>query len=180
MSLPWPPGRADLAVDHVGGGRPWVLVEARAAVPLRAALASGYRITRTATPIDPRQAGALTRGDLVRVRLEIEAQSDMAWVVVNDPIPAGASHLGSGLGGQSRLAIQGERASGQAWPAFEERRLDSFRAYYSFVPRGRFAVEYTIRLNQSGRLQMPPTRVEALYAPDVYGELPNGLVEVQP
>jgi uncharacterized protein YfaS (alpha-2-macroglobulin family) len=180
VSLPWPPGRADLAVDHGGGGRPWVLVEARASVPLRSALASGYRIVRTATPIEPRQAGALSRGDLLRVRLEVEAQSDMTWVVVNDPIPAGASHLGTGLGGQSRLATQGERASGQAWPAFEERRLDSFRAYYSFVPKGRFSIEYTIRLNQSGRFLMPPTRVEALYAPDVHGELPIAPVEVQP
>jgi uncharacterized protein YfaS (alpha-2-macroglobulin family) len=37
-------------------------------------------------------------GDVVKVTLEISAQSDMSWVVVDDPIPAGASIQGSGLG----------------------------------------------------------------------------------
>jgi Bacterial Alpha-2-macroglobulin MG10 domain len=41
-------------------------------------------------------------------------------------------------------------------------------------------VEYTMRLNQSGRFNLPPTRVEALYAPETFGELPNDVVEVQP
>ncbi len=30
-------------------------------------------------------------------------------------------------------------------------------------------MEYTLRLNQSGTFQLPPTRVEALYAPEMYG-----------
>jgi hypothetical protein len=40
-------------------------------------------------------------------------------------------------------------------------------------------VDYTIRLNQSGRFHMPPTRIEALYAPEMFGELPNALITVQ-
>ena len=65
-------------------------------------------------------------------------------------------------------------------PAFVERRFDAFRAYYDFVPKGRFTVEYTIRLNQSGHFQLPPTRVEALYAPEMFGEMPNAPMEVEP
>jgi uncharacterized protein YfaS (alpha-2-macroglobulin family) len=34
-------------------------------------------------------------------------------------------------------------------------------------------VEYTLRLNQAGKFQLPPTRVEALYAPEMFGEIPN-------
>jgi len=41
-------------------------------------------------------------------------------------------------------------------------------------------VEYTLRLNQSGRFNLPPTRVEALYAPEMFGELPNDMIEVHP
>ena len=41
-------------------------------------------------------------------------------------------------------------------------------------------MEYTMRLNQSGRLQLPPTRVEALYAPEMFGELPNDPMEILP
>ena len=64
--------------------------------------------------------------------------------------------------------------------AFVERAFDSVRAYYDFVPRGHFTVEYTMRPSQAGRFALPPTRVEALYAPDVFGELPNAAIEVLP
>ena len=47
-------------------------------------------------------AALAQRGDVVRVRLDIDAQSDMTWVVVNDPIPSGATILGCLLFGASR------------------------------------------------------------------------------
>ena len=167
-------------VDHAGTGKPWVTLEARAAIPLRTALSSGYAITRSLAAVERKQAGVWSRGDIVRVRLEIEAQSDMTWVVVNDPIPAGASHLGSGLGGQSRIALAGEQRSACPCLAFEERAFDGVRAYYPYVRKGQWVYEYTIRLNQAGRFELPPTRVEALYAPEAFGELPNSPMEVKP
>ena len=48
------------------------------------------------------------------------------------------------------------------------------------MPRGRHSVEYTLRLNTSGRFQLPPTRVEAMYAPESFGETPNEVLEVAP
>jgi uncharacterized protein YfaS (alpha-2-macroglobulin family) len=180
LTFPWPATGEDLAVNHDGSGQPWVTVQAQAAIPLTVPLSSGYRITKTITPIEPRQPGRWSRGDLVRVRLSIEAQSDMTWVVVSDPVPAGTSHLGIRLGGDSAIAVQGETREGWTWPAFEERSFEAFRAYYRFVPKGTFVVEHTIRLNQSGRFQLPTTRVEALYAPEMFGELPNAPVEVAP
>jgi uncharacterized protein YfaS (alpha-2-macroglobulin family) len=170
----------DLTVAHEGSGNPWVTVQAQAAIPLHGPVSSGYRIMKTLTPIEPRQPGRWSRGDLVRVRLTIEAQSDMTWVVVSDPIPAGASHLGTRLRGDSTIATQGEKREGWSWPAFEERSFEAFRAYYRYVPKGTLVVEYTIRLNQSGRFQLPTTRVEALYAPEMFGELPNAAMEVVP
>lgn len=180
LLLPWPAKGQELAVTHEGTGRPWVTLQSQAAIPLKAPLTSGYRITKTLTPIEPRQPGRFSRGDLVRVRLSIEAQSDMTWVVVSDPIPAGASHLGTGLQRDSQIATQGEERRGRAWTAFEERSFEAFRAYYEYLPKGTSIVEYTIRLNQSGRFWLPTTRAEALYAPEVFGELPNALVEVFP
>jgi hypothetical protein len=48
------------------------------------------------------------------------------------------------------------------------------------VPKGAWSVEYTLRLNQSGSFQLPPTRVEALYAPEMMGEIPNAEMVVDP
>jgi uncharacterized protein YfaS (alpha-2-macroglobulin family) len=104
----------------------------------------------------------------------------MTWVVVHDPIPAGSSIMGSGLGGDSKLFTQTEKKQGWVWPAFEERTQDSFRAYYRFVPKGKFSVEYTVRLNNDGTFQLPTTRVEAMYAPEMFGELPNEKFVVMP
>jgi len=180
LSFAWPATRAELALTPAGTGAPWATIQARAAIPLKAPLSSGYQITKTMTPIEPKTAGVLRRGDQLRVHLEVEAQSDMTWVVVNDPIPAGASHLGTGLGRDSQIATQTETQSEEVWPAFQERAFEAYRAYYEFVPKGKFVAEYTIRLNQSGRFELPATRVEALYAPEMFGELPNAAMEVAP
>lgn len=56
----------------------------------------------------------------------------------------------------------------------------AYRSYYRFVPKGRFSTEYTVRLNDAGRFALPPTRVEAMYAPEMYGAVPNAAVEVGP
>jgi uncharacterized protein YfaS (alpha-2-macroglobulin family) len=180
LSFDWPAGRKTLAIRHEGGGTPWTTIQALAAIPLKAPLSTGYKFERTVQPIEQRTKGRWSRGDLMRVRLEVEAQSDMSWVVVSDPVPAGASQLGSGLGGDSRLLTQGEESKGRAWPAFEERAADAYRAYYEFVPKGRFVFEHTLRLNQAGRFRLPATRVEALYAPEMLGEAPNEAIEVAP
>ncbi|BDC38495.1 alpha-2-macroglobulin family protein [Paraburkholderia terrae] len=182
--LPWPPetrsAPVSLTLTHDGTGKPWATIESLAAVALKAPFAAGYRITKTVTPIDPAVKGVNTRGDIVRVHLDIDAQTDMTWVVVNDPVPAGATILGSGLGRDSEAATQGEKSKGEAWPAFVERGFDGYRAYYDYVPKGKFSVEYTVRLNNVGTFGLPPTRVEALYAPSTFGVLPNAPVVVKP
>jgi alpha-2-macroglobulin len=179
IELPWQDGRAQLEVGHAGTGRPWVMVRATAALPQDKPRSTGFAIRRTVTPVEQRNPGRWSRGDVVRVRLELDAQSDMSWVVVDDPVPAGATILGSGLGGQSGLLARGERREGWAWPAYEERRFDGFRAYYRFVPKGAWTVEYTLRLNNPGTFLQPATRVEAMYAPEMFGELPNAAVTVE-
>ena len=64
-------------------------------------------------------------------------------------------------------------------PAFVERSFASWRAYYDYVPEGTLRREYAIRLNQPGTFELPPTRVEALYAPELFGEMPNAPFEVR-
>ena len=176
----WPAAQATLSISQNGSGKPWVTVQSRAAIPLKQGLSSGYRIVRTVMPVEAKSPGELRRGDTLRVRLEIEAQSDMSWVVVDDPVPGGAAILGSGLARDSQILSAGEVKRGFVWPAFEERGFDAFHAYYRFVPKGSWVVEYTVRVNNPGHFELPPTRVEAMYAPEMFGELPNAAVTVNP
>jgi uncharacterized protein YfaS (alpha-2-macroglobulin family) len=156
------------------------MVRATAALPLTQPLSTGFKITRSVIPVEQQMPGRWSRGDVARIRLELEAQSDMSWVVVDDPIPSGASILGSGLANQSNLLRRDDASRGWAALAFEERRFDGFRAYYRFVPKGAWTVEYTVRLNNPGLFALPATHVEAMYTPEMLGELPNSAVLVQP
>ena len=141
-------------------------------------------LTRTVTPVEQADktlpAGQYTRGDVLRVALEVNASAPMTWVAITDPIPAGATILGSGLGRDSEIATQGEKRGGSGWPAFEERSFEAFRSYYEYLPKGTVTMEYTVRLNNVGDFALPPSRVEALYAPEMFGEAPNARVRVEP
>jgi len=155
-------------------------VQALAALPLASAFHAGYAVKRSVSAVQRKDAARWSRGDVLRVRLEIDAQSDRSWVVLSDPIPGGASILGTGLQRDSQIATRDERREGSAWTAYEERSFEAFRSYFEFLPRGRHVVEYTLRLNNPGRFALPPTRVEAMYAPETYGEAPNAAIEVAP
>jgi len=111
--------------------------------------------------------------------LTVDAQSDMAWVALSDPVPAGATILSRGLARDSRLAISDEKRQGWVWPSYEEKGFDAFRAYYRHVPKGKFSVDYTVRFNNEGEFRLPQTRVEAMYAPEMFGEIPNHKITVQ-
>jgi len=178
--LSWPEEEEEetLNVSHEGKGRPWATVRSLAALPLSEPVSSGYTIKKTVTLVQQQKNGVLSPGDVVRVTLSLSAQADMTWVVVNDPIPAGATILGTGLGRDSKLLTKEEKRSGWVWPAFTERSHEAFREYYEFVPKGEWTVEYTIRLNKAGVFHTPPTRVEALYSPEMFGELPNHRIVV--
>ena len=190
--LPWAaapttaPAKEALTVTHQGSGKPWLTLQALAAVPLKAPFSAGYRIRKTITPVDQANKalppGQYTRGDVLRVALEVTSQADMTWVAITDPIPAGATILGSGLGRDAGIATQGEQRGGlfgsAGWPAFEERSFESFRSYYEYLPKGTVKMEYTVRLNNVGDFALPPSRAEALYAPEMFGEAPNTRVRV--
>ena len=177
LRLPLPRVATPLLLAQSGGAGPWAQVSLTAAVPLTRPLFAGYRLERAVSVIQQRNKGRLTRGDVLRVRLTIDASAERNWVVVNDPIPAGATIVG-GLGGQSaQLAAQASGGEG-VQPSYVERGQDGWRGYFAWLPRGRVTVEYAVRLNGVGRFQLPPSRVEAMYSPEIRAAVPNRSVEV--
>ncbi|MGC4061961.1 MAG: MG2 domain-containing protein [Aquabacterium sp.] len=188
LALGWPQGfgvggnKADtnVKVTHEGTGKPWVTFTSKAAVPVLAPFSSGYRITKTITPIEQKFKGQYSRGDVLRVHLDIDVQADGTWIVLNDPVPGGATILGSGLGRDSQIDTGSEKDDDRGWLAYQERSFEAFRAYYRYLPKGPFSVEYTVRLNNPGTFGLPQTRMEAMYAPEMFGESPNAAMVVKP
>ncbi|MEI9850205.1 MAG: hypothetical protein WDN24_04225 [Sphingomonas sp.] len=166
-----------LMVRQSGGPGPWALVSIKAAVPLTQPLNAGYKLTRSVEVVQAFKPGTLSRGDVVKVTITVEASAERNWVVINDPVPAGATVIG-GLGGQSEMLNAGAGSSGAASPSYIERGRDSWRAYYGWVPRGSFTVSYVMRLNSAGTFNLPATRVEAMYSPEIRAAVPNQQVVV--
>ncbi len=172
----WPENISRLILTHEGTGSPWASVLLQAAVSLKLPVYAGYNLKKTIIPVEQKYKDRYSIGDVLRIRLDIEATSDMTWVVVNDPVPAGASIIQPDLGGS--FLSGSEKAAGFVFEAFTERSADSIKKYFEYVPRGNFSTEYTIRLNCEGVFNVPPARVEALYSPDIYGEIPGGIMEI--
>ncbi|WGQ34297.1 MG2 domain-containing protein [Alcaligenes faecalis] len=173
MDVPWRGEQADnLSVEQLGEGKAWIDVRSLAAVPVTKPVAAGLSIERQVQAVEQAKPGVWSRGDIMRVTIKVKAQGQASWVVVSDPVPAGATILGSGLGRDSAMATAGQTQSGQ-WPSFIERRFDGYRAYYERFEEGTTEVSYTLRLNTVGQFVLPATRAEALYEPDVFALWPN-------
>jgi uncharacterized protein YfaS (alpha-2-macroglobulin family) len=177
VRLPLPSAPAPLLFAHQGGAPGWAAVSVRAAVPLTAPQFAGYRIDRQVSFLQRKQQDRLSRGDVLKVRITVDAPVDRTWVVVEDPLPAGASIISGG--GQSGL-LAAQASGGTAWPSYVERSFGFWRGYFGWLPQGRATVEYAIRINSAGRFQLPPTRVEAMYSPEIHAALPNRPIEVAP
>jgi uncharacterized protein YfaS (alpha-2-macroglobulin family) len=160
-----------------GASAPWAFVSVRAAVPLTAPSFAGYRLAREVSFLQRKRPDRLSRGDVLKIRITVEAPVDRTWVVVEDPLPAGASIISGG--GQSALLAE-QASGGNAWPSYIERGHGAWRGYFGWLPQGRTNVEYAVRINSAGRFQLPPTRVEAMYSPEIRAALPNRPLDVAP
>jgi alpha-2-macroglobulin len=60
--LAWPSGTAPVKLSHGGDGKPWVMLQSLAALPLKEALSTGYRVTRQVLPISQKVKGEWHKG----------------------------------------------------------------------------------------------------------------------
>lgn len=154
-SLPWKTQEATLQMKQNGSGKPWITVSAKAAIPLTKANFAGFKMEKTITAVEQKKKGEWSVGDVAKVQLKVTAQAPQTWVVVEDPIPAGASVLQS------------------SWATAIERKEELMRFYFSWFTPAEQNIEYTVRFNQAGRYVLPSPRVEAMYSPDLFAELPE-------
>lgn len=170
----------NLQIKHNGSGKPWASIQVKAAVPLKKDWDNGISIRKTIQNIEKKNLlGGYSVGDIVRVKIQWELSAPRTWVVIDDAIPAGSTILGSGLGSDSQAAIEGE-IQADYWATYQERSFSGFKSYYEYLPAGKYSLEYTFRLNTQGKFELPPTRAEAMYSPDIFGETPNATWSVLP
>ncbi|WP_374029551.1 alpha-2-macroglobulin [Bdellovibrio bacteriovorus] len=161
FELPWKEEKANLVLQQEGAGKPWITVSAKAAIPVTQSVFAGFTVTKTVSPVTQKKKGVWSVGDIAKVTLRVQAKVPQSWVVVEDPIPVGA------------------RVTESSWANAIERKEEMVRFYYSWFDASSEVIEYTIRFNQAGTYRMPKTHVEAMYSPDLYADLPEGVWKVE-
>jgi hypothetical protein len=145
-----------------------------------------------------KSAEQATAGSLVLIDLLLESAEARRQVVIDDPLPAGLAPIDTALDTASRSRraedhYAGEAHSGKARPgeltgigaAFRSAHVhremhdDRVLTFIEDLPPGMYHFRYLARAESIGRFVVPPTRVEAMYTPEVWGSTAAGTFEVK-
>ncbi|HYO97167.1 MAG TPA: MG2 domain-containing protein [Polyangiaceae bacterium] len=143
---------------------------------------------------------AFKGSDLVLVELLVVTPDTREYVVVDDALPAGFEAVNSELATTSRrLDVGGAGAdspcpsdggcagtadargdAGVRWsPYRRELRDDRVLFFVDHMAPGMYRFRYLARATTLGRFVLPPTRAEAMYAPEVHGRTAAQHIQVQ-
>lgn len=182
-----PAGAASISVSKAGAGRLYWSARAEyhqpAADPIgdsRIRLEREYfrlaperrdsRIVYTLQPLD----GALKPGDVVAVRLTMNA-GDLGYLLVEDPIPAGAEFIER----DDLYEIQGAPGWFRWWftrREFHDDRAAIFQTWSSSRPIDYF---YLLKIVNPGVFKVSPARAGPMYQPEVFATTAPRTVEVR-
>jgi uncharacterized protein YfaS (alpha-2-macroglobulin family) len=137
-------------------------------------------------------------GDVIRVDLTIIAPNDLYYVVVEDPLPAGAEAIDTGLATTSLLAMDptlsrtsstylGEEVGFYNRPLYwwwwnwysrSELRDEKVVLFADYLPKGTYEYSYTMRATLPGDFHVIPTVASEFYFPEVFGRSDGRLLSI--
>jgi alpha-2-macroglobulin len=182
---------ADMLADEInrlrlertdGAGNLYYTAHLRAYLPVPEIepLNRGLVVERRYTLLGDEDQAPITEariGQVVQVRLTIIAPNDLHYVVVEDPIPAGAEAIDPGLvtaqqiGTRPGLDVSDPVSRGWGWWWFSNIEFRDEKAVLSstYLPAGTYEYVYTIRPGLEGTFNVIPTTGREAYFPEVYG-----------
>ncbi len=189
----------ELAFERgAGEGRLYYTARLRAYLPADSAPAvnRGIVIARKYEPADcapspdklcPAITGAKV-GQNVRVRLTIVAPSELYYVRVTDPLPAGAEVVDTSLRTSQTLvqdALPPVPAFGSkvgwGWWYFTHREIydDRVAVFAGYLPAGTYEYTYVIRPSIVGQFKVMPASAEQTYFPEVFGRSDGAMFAIE-
>jgi uncharacterized protein YfaS (alpha-2-macroglobulin family) len=124
-------------------------------------------------------------GDFVQVKLTVVAPTDLHYVLIEDPFPAGMEGVDSSLATTSVVgqipAGPEEIEKGYGWWYFSHTELRDEKAvlFATYLPKGVYEYTYTLRASIPGEFQVIPTHAEQMYFPEVFGRSDGGVFKIQ-
>ncbi len=128
-------------------------------------------------------------GDVIQVKLTIIAPNDLHYVVVEDPLPAGAEGIDTSLATTSVVEQQPELTRtdrrnpwsgdyGRWYFSHTELRDEKAVLFATYLPKGTYEYTYTMRASLPGEYRVIPTHAEQMYFPEVFGRGDGGLFRI--
>jgi uncharacterized protein YfaS (alpha-2-macroglobulin family) len=154
-----------------------------ARVDAGAAVANGFSITRRYVDASGKEATSFKAGELITVKLTVDADATQRWVALVDPIPAGFEVV------NPKLAAGGAPQPGSApgsrpsyWQAVtwdhQEMRDDRVLWFADHMHRGSYELEYQARATIDGTFTTMPATIEAMYEPQLRARTTRAQVTV--
>lgn len=136
----------------------------------------GLAVYKKIESLDGKPLGQVKAGTLVVVTLDVAVPKESVFVVVDDPLPAGleavnTSFLTESEEQQQILESLSDDGTGFWWRGFThlEMRDDRVLLFADSLPPGVYTHRYLARVLTPGRFGTPGTKVEEMYAPEVFG-----------
>ncbi len=159
------------------------------------ALDRGIIVARQYSPVDAPETyvNEARVGDIIRVKLTVVAPTDLYYVTVEDPLPAGFEAVDVTLNttsvvGQAptvrNLTAEEEdtwyRWYGWGWWWFShsEMRDEKVTLFSSYLPRGTYEYSYVMRATLPGTYNVIPSTAYEMYFPEVFGRSDGGTFTV--
>jgi len=119
-------------------------------------------------------------GDTLVVKLSIVAPTDLYYVLVESPLPAGAEAVDTSLKTTSQTADSPDLNPvnqpysyyggwGWWWFSHTELRDEKVALFASYLPRGTYEYTYQIRAGLDGTYNVLPAFAQQMYFPEVFG-----------
>lgn len=107
-------------------------------------------------------------GDRILVRMTIENEQSMSFVHLRDYLPAGF---------ENKNPLSGYRWQGSV--SYYQSPGDIATDYFiSYLPKGKFVIEYELNATISGKLNSGPAEIQSLYAPEFGGHSGGEMIGV--
>jgi uncharacterized protein YfaS (alpha-2-macroglobulin family) len=150
------------------------------------ALDRGIMVARQYSPVDNPNEYVDTAhvGDVIQVKLTIIAPTDLYYVVVEDPLPAGFEGVDLSLKTTSVVGEQPELRNltaeeenrwfrwygwGWWWFSHSEMRDEKVVLFAQYLPRGTYEYTYLMRAGVPGEFLVMPSTAYEMYFPEVFG-----------
>lgn len=188
--------KATLKIEKEGDGRVYYRaqlsyapkIEKAEAINAGIEVAREYSIQRKGEWVLLKSPLELKTGDRVRVDLFVTIPTARNFVVVNDPIPGGFEPVNTQLATASQTDAEEAKShfagaslwfTNKDWHEYgielwsfyhQELRHDSAQFYSDYLPVGKYHLAYMVQVVAPGEFYIPPTHVEEMYNPDVFGK----------